>query len=420
MSAGNARDAPRRIVVIGAGVVGVCTALSLQRDGHAVTVIDREPPGQSCSYGNAAVINEVSVVPEATPGVIKAIPRMLADPVSPVAVRWSYLPRLAPWLLRFLAAARPKEVKRISEALAGLLGGAIDAFTPWLTAAGEPGLIERTGWLCVYESKRGFQAYQPMLELQRRLGVRFEVLEPGELYEREPNLARRFHGAVHYPDAARALQNFRLVQVLAELVTRQGGTIVRREVRGFDVGADGVRSVRTYGEELACDAVVIAGGAWSGELTRKLGTALPLDTERGYHVHMPDPGVMPNTPLYSVECAFACTPLEDGLRAAGTVELGGLKAKPDWRRAEALRRHVKRWLPAVNESGYSRWMGFRPSMPDSLPVISPAPRVANAFFAFGHGHCGLMMAARTGNLVADLVAGRPSDIDLTPFRADRF
>ena len=171
---------------------------------------------------------------------------------------------------------------------------------------------------------------------------------------------------------------------------------------------------------MPCDATVIAAGAWSKHLAAQLGSRPPLDTERGYHLHLPAPGVMPRLPVYSTERAFVCTPLETGLRVAGTVELGGLDAPPDWRRAEVLGHHARRWLPGLEAEGARRWMGFRPSMPDSLPVISASPRHANAFFAFGHGHCGLGLAARTAALIADLAAGRKPAIDMAPYRVDRF
>ena len=196
--------------------------------------------------------------------------------------------------------------------------------------------------------------------------------------------------------------------------------MLREEVRGFELGEAGPRAVLTDHGRHGADAVAVAGGAWSKPLAAQLGSRPPLDTERGYHLHLPSPGVMPRLPIYSTERAFVCAPLEHGLRIAGTVELGGLDAPPDWRRAEALMTHASRWLPGIGAEGASRWMGFRPSMSDSLPVISSSPHHANAFFAFGHGHSGLGMAAKTGRLVADLVAGRDPGMDMTPYRIDRF
>jgi D-amino-acid dehydrogenase len=418
MNEGNA--AAKDIAVIGAGIVGVCCALQLLRDGHRVTLIDRQGPGEGASYGNGAVLPTESVVPVATPGILWKVPGMLRDPLGPLALRWGYLPRIAPWLLRFLAASTARRVERISQALAALHHGSIEAYAPLIAMAGAGDMLRRNGWVCVYESEAGFQDAAPMLELQRRRGVRLEILGPEGLRQLEPALAPIFPRAVFYPEVAQVVDNFRFVQVLAEAFQKHGGRLLREEVRGFELGAAGPRALLTDQGHRPCEALVVAAGAWSKPLAVQLGRRPPLDTERGYHLQLPAPGIVPRLAVYSTERAFVCTPLETGLRLAGTVELGGLKAPPDWRRAEALARHARRWLPGLETEGATRWMGFRPSMPDSLPVISASPRHANAFFAFGHGHCGLGLAARTGALIADLVAGRDPGLDMAPYRADRF
>lgn len=362
------------------------------------------------------------MVPVATPGILKSLPQMLFDTTSPLAVRWSYMPKLAPWMLRFLWSARPREVERISKALAFLLDGAMDAFQPLLEEAGEPEMIRRTGWLCVYETERGFRGYQDSLELQRRRGTRFEIIPAEELRQIEPALGdgERFHRGVYYPDVGYTVNNYRLVQVLARAFRKAGGNILREEARDFEIGPERPTAVKTDRRDHTCDRLVIAAGAWSRSLVKQLGTNVPLDTERGYHLTVPEPGIAPRLPIYSTERAMVCTPLEIGLRIAGTVELGGLEAPPNWRRAEILLENARRWFPDLEGDNAIRWMGFRPSMPDSLPVISTSPRFANTVFAFGHGHCGLMMGARTGELVRDLVLGREPAIDMTPYRADRF
>jgi D-amino-acid dehydrogenase len=415
-----AKGAPRDIAVVGAGIVGVCCALQLLRDGHRVTLIDRQGPGEGASYGNGAVLPTESVVPVATPGILWRAPGMLVDPLGPLRLRWGYLPRLAPWLLRFVAAGTRRRVEEISIALAALHHGSVEAFAPLLEMAGAGDMLRRRGWVCVYESQAGYRAAAPMLELQRRRGVHLEVLGPEELRRLEPSLAPIFPHAVFYPQVAHVVDNFRLVQVLAEAFRRHGGRLLRAEARGFEIGETGPRAVLTEHGRRACDTVVLAAGAWSKTLSGQLGSRPPLDTERGYHLHLPEPGVVPRLPVYSTERAIVCTPLDTGLRLAGTVELGGLEAPPDWRRAAVLARHVGRWLPGLAAGGATRWMGFRPSMPDSLPVISASPRHPNVFFAFGHGHCGLGLGAKTGALIADLVAGRRPGVDMAPYRIDRF
>jgi len=411
---------PRHVVVIGAGIVGVCSALALLRAGFRVTLVERDAPGQGASFGNGAVIGEAAVVPVATPGLLRKVPGMLLDARGPLALRWSYLPRIAPWLLRFAAASRPKRVEQISIALAALLAGSFAAFDRLLEMADAANMLRRTGWLCVYETEAGLEAYRPMLEVQRRRGVSFDILNRDALREFEPALGPIFARAVYYPDVGYALDSLRLVQVLAEAFGRRGGTLKRAEARGFEIGPDGPRTVLTEAGPVPCDAVVIAAGAWSKRLAAGLGGRPPLDTERGYHVQFAAPGVAPRLPVYSTERGIIATPLEVGLRVGGTVELGGLKAAPNWDRARVLLEQAKRWFPGLRTEGHSRWMGFRPSMPDSLPVIGRSPRFANAIFAFGHGHCGMMMGARTGEIVAALLAGCDPGLDMTPYRADRF
>ncbi len=273
----------------------------------------------------------------------------------------------------------------------------------------------------VYESEAGFRRAAPLIDLQRRRGVEMEILDAATLGAREPNLAPIFARAIHYPEVAQALDVFRLVQVLAESFAAQGGTLKREEVRDFAFASDNeVEAVVTDQGRHPCDVLVVAAGAWSRSLVRRLGSDTLLDTERGYSVLMPDPGVVPNTPLYSTERGVVFSPMAIGLRVAGTVELGGLEAPPDWRRAEVLLTHARRWLPGLNTEGVEPWIGFRPSMPDSVPVISGSPRYDNAFFAFGHGHGGIGLGARTGRLIADLAAGRSPNIDMAPYRVDRF
>lgn len=411
----------KHITVIGAGIVGVCVALNLRREGFAVTLIDRQGPGEGTSFGNAAVISPDIVVPMTSPGIIRQVPGMLLDPLGPLRIRWRHLPRLAPYLLRILAASRRSRIESTSAAMAALARGAVDAYSPLAGMADAEDMIRRTGRVNLYESEEEFRASQWKLELERRRGLRFEVLDAAELRQLEPSLAPLFPRAVFYPDSAHSVNNFRFVQVLADALQRHGGRSLRAEVRGFEVAANGeVAAVETDAGREPCDAVVVAAGAWSRPLARRLGANPPLETERGYHLTIGEPGVMPRIPFGSNRRGFACTPLEHGLRVAGTLELADLEAAPDWRRADVLMTHIRRLLPGVQDRQTTRWMGHRPGLPDTVPVISPSPRHRNAFFAFGHGHFGLCLGARTGQLVTALVAGSDPGIDMAPYRIDRF
>ncbi len=411
---------PRHFAVVGAGIVGICCALQLQRDGHRVTVVDYQGPGEGTSRGNAAVIAGGACEPVAMPGILGRVPGMLTDPLGPLAIRWSYLPRLAPWLLRFIAASRPDRVEDISKALRELSLRCVAAFKPLTEAAKISDMIRDTGWLSVYKTEASFKHARDEFELQERRGVKFDVLTGDQVRQMEPSLAPIFDRGVYFPENSMTVNNFRLVQRLAEDFLARGGRLLNEKVIDVVAGPQGPSELVTEGGRHPIEAVVVAAGAWSRELTRRLGHRVPLDTERGYHVMLPDPGVMPRMPIHIGDHGFVATPLEHGLRFAGTVELGGLQAAPNWNRADILLKHGRTIFPGLREGGLDRWMGYRPSFPDSLPVISGSPKMPNTYFAFGHGHLGLSFAAITGKMIADLAAGRESGFDRRPYRVDRW
>ncbi len=408
------------VAVIGAGIVGVATALRLNREGWQVTLLDKGGPGEGTSFGNASVIAPDAVVPVASPGLLRELPRLLTDPLGPLAIRWQYLPRLTPWLLRFLAAGRPERVEEISRALAALLGPSLDAHYELVDWLGQRDMIRKRGWLSVAESPRVWAAYQAKLALQRKLEVDCVVLTASELRQYEPSLKPIFTAGVYYPNFAHVVDNFRYVRVLAEAATQRGVVFRQTAVKGFDLAGGRVTALRLEDGKLDCDAAVVAAGAWSKPLAQQLGARVPLDTERGYHVTLPKPGLDLRLPVSSIDCGFVATPLESGLRLAGTDELGGLDLPPNWKRSEVLLTNARRFFQGLRSEDSRQWMGFRPSMPDSLPVIDRAPRARNAILAFGHGHIGLTLGPRTADLVADLLAERQSDIPLEPYSATRF
>ncbi len=410
----------KQVVVIGAGIVGCSAALWLQRDGHQVTIIDKSGPGEGASKGNASVIATESCLPVAYPGILWDVPKYLSDPLGPLAIRWSYLPKLAPWLWKFVRSSGTTNVEETSIALRTLLVEALAAHKELAAAAGCRDIIQETGWLGIYESDAKFQASQSDFELQRRRGIRIEILKGEEIRQFEPSLQPIYKRAAYFPENSYVLDNFRLVRSLAEDITRNGGKVVTDEVVDFEIGANGPTAVIGRNGRYPCDAAVVTAGAWSRKLSARLGENVPLETERGYHVTLPNQAKRPRMPLYSGDFSFAITPLDIGLRFAGTVELGGLDLPPNPGRNEVLIRHGRRMFGELNETGRSDWMGFRPSMPDSKPVIDRGRRFKNAFFAFGHGHLGLTLGPVTGKLIADLVNDRKPGIDLAPFAVDRF
>ncbi len=409
----------RTVAVIGAGIVGVSAALFLQRDGHAVTLIDREGPAAGASFGNAGGLVTTSCAPLGMPGILKRVPRMLLEPQGPLSVRWSYLPWIAPWLIGLLRASRPARVEAIADALAALNRRVEEAWRDLAGQAGIADLLHPVGWLKVYETDRGFAASAAERDLMARRDLHFELLNADELRQLEPGLALIFKHGFHQSEGLFVANPGRAVEALAADFVDRGGRLLIEEVTGFAPGAPPHRVRTVSGREVEAEVVVLAAGAWSRGLARQLGARVPLDTERGYHLMLPpaEPGL--GRPTVHGEQHFMLSPMEHGIRLAGLVEFGGLAAPPDYRRVRGLLPAARRMLPGLRAEEQSVWMGFRPSLPDSLPVIGSAPGYSNAYLAFGHGHLGMTQGPVTGRIVADLVAGRDPGFDLSPYRPGR-
>ena len=415
---------PRRVTVVGAGIVGMCCARSLQRAGFAVTVVDRGEPGKGTSFGNLGMLCGLDhALPLPSTALLASVPRMLLDSSSPLVVRWRYLPQLAPWLLRFAANAPARVRMRNARALASLLGDTRDAYRRLSEGSPAAQYIRRLGALTVYASARRFRGGAAERARLRSLGTRVEELGADELRALEPALHPRYRFATWFPDCGHTLDPFRLTRAIADDVRAAGGTLLEAEVRGFDLGGDGVRALRTAAAPIPVERLVIAAGAWSKPLALALGSRVPLESERGYHsvIRGVDGGL--RRPVTSGEDGLGLTQMIGGLRIGGTVELASLAAPPDYARAQRFYHKGRAMLPDLPPEKVcevSRWMGHRPSLPDHLPVIGPSPHHRNAWFAFGHQHLGLSLAARTGELIAALLAGGNPRVDITPFRIDRF
>lgn len=410
----------RNITVIGAGIVGIATASYLRRDGHAVTVVDQLPPGEYCSFGNAGILSPGSCVPIAMPGVLFQVPGYLLDPLGPLALRWSYLPRALPWLLRFAAAADRKRVETIADGLRALLVQTFDAYAPLVKNAGVEDLIHTSGYVVVYSTRRAYEGDALAWKLRRDRGVVIDELDAAGIRQRLPGLHVNYEVGLFLHDHGWCANPGRLTQALAAQFERDGGTILQRKVLGIDIGPDGPRALRTDAGELPVEHLVICAGAHSNEFTAQLGDAVPLEAERGYHITYADPNVQLPMPVMVPEHKCFVTPMEMGLRIAGQSEFAGIDAAPNYARADVLGRLMQKLFPGISEVDATKWMGRRPSMPDSTPVIGRATRFANVHYAFGHGHVGLVGAAPTGRLIADMIAGRPPRIDLAPYRPQRF
>jgi D-amino-acid dehydrogenase len=415
------------VVVIGAGVVGAATAIELQRDGHRVTILEPGEPGgeQAASYGNGTLLNPSSILPMSSPGIWRKVPGWLADPLGPLAIRWRYLPRLLPWLTRFLrAGATEARVAMTARALRPLLLNAPELHRRLAEEAGVGELISRQGMLSVFPSRAEFAAEEMEWRLRRENGVRWLELSADELRQREPTLSRRYTFGVLVEENGQCRDPGAYVAALVRHAVAQGAELRRARALGFRIEGARLLAVLTDSGEIAADRAVIAAGARSHVLAAAAGDRVPLETERGYHAVIADPGITPRYPVMPSDGKMACVMTPQGLRLAGQVELAGLDAAPNWRRAEVLRDFARRVFPDVPAdlpaSRVKVWMGHRPSTPDGLPCIGPASGCPDIVYAFGHGHVGLTAAAATGRLVADLISGRQPAIDIAPFSAQRF
>ena len=407
-----------RCLIVGAGIVGICSALQLQREGHEVVVIDRGGPGEQTSRGNAGLFAIGHVIPIGTPGMLRRVPGMLLDSTSPLTIRWSYLHRIAPWLIRLLAASTPSRVEAISQALAAILAPATESYRPLIRSAGAENLVQHRGWLIIYETEKSRRAAQADLDLRRSRGINWDELDEGTIRQMVPGLRPGPVWGIMLNDCEHTVDPYRLTVALADSFVAQGGTIQRGVVR-TELGPDGKPQVMTDSGPLSFDRLVIAAGAWSRRLLRGLGDNAPLDTERGYHV-MLENSIDLRLPLLCADHKFSMTPMTGGIRLGGTVEFAGLEAPANPKRWDIMTRRARALLPGLKPEMVSTWMGFRPSMPDSLPVIGPSPRHSNVFYAFGHGHLGLTLGAVTGRIIADMIANRAPAVEPTPYRVTRF
>ena len=410
-----------RIAVIGAGIVGCCTAAWLQRDGHQVSIVDPLGPGEACSFGNAGSLSPSACLPVGMPGMWKRVPRWLLDPLGPLTVRWRYAPQVLPWLVQMLHHSSRSEVTRIATALRTLLAPIFECYDPLVAHADASTLVKRAGCLYVYSSREVAAQWQWGMNLRRSLGVKLIDIERDELDAIEPDLRGRFRFGILAPENGSTSDPSALVKAIHARCIADGAEAVPRRVSGFELEGRRVSGLCfESGEPMAIDGVVVAGGAWSAPLPKQLGDRVPLETQRGYHVTVRSANLALRHTVMAVEHNLMVNPMAMGLRLAGTVEFAGLKAAPDYARADALLAQGRGLFPQLDTSEVTRWMGHRPCLPDSLPVIGRSRRADNAWLAFGHGHMGMCMGAATGREVAHLVAGRPTQIDLAPFRPDRF
>lgn len=413
------KDKAPDVTVLGAGIVGICTALSLIEKGLRVRLVDRDAPGQATSFGNAGIISPWSVVPQSMPGLWKQVPGMLLNPLGPVAVKPAYLPRLAHWGLRFMREGRKSRIPAISDAMELLNRDCVTLFRQHLAGTGREDLVRDSIYVHAFRKAASANLSDIGYVMRKEKGARLERIGAADLHDLEPDLSPDFQAAVLIHDQARALAPGEIGTVLADKFCTLGGEIQRQEVTAIRPEDDGW-SYDTAEGSCWSPKLVLAMGVWSTKLLQPLGLRIPMQAERGYHVSFQDPGIALNHSVMDMDMKFVASSMKDGLRVAGTAEFAGLDAPPNQKRLDGLIQLTRSMLPDLNENDIQTWSGQRPSLPDSLPCIGEIEGFPGLIAAFGHSHYGLMMAPKTGRIVADLVTETPANTDLSPFRANRF
>ncbi|WP_022729358.1 NAD(P)/FAD-dependent oxidoreductase [Fodinicurvata sediminis] len=410
----------RRIAVVGAGIVGVSCAWQLQKRGFQVTLIDRLQPGDACSFGNAGVIATSSCIPLVMPGTWRNVPKWLLDPDGPLAIDLRDVPRLASWFLQAQRMATSDGVHAAAKALHRLHAPALTDHLDQATEAGCDHLLRRCEYLHVYRTTAAYRADRSGWQLRRDLGIPMREVGAQELQELEPALSEGYACGVLLDGHGAALDPGGLVKALASDFMSRQGRYIQAEVGNIRPGDPRGVSVMAGGEELQFDTLVLAAGAWSAQLAKVIGHDFPLVAERGYHVMFREPGVSLNRPVMFAESKFVANSMNAGLRVAGTAEFAGIKRPAKAKRIEMLKRLASECLSGLNPGQQTSWMGPRPSLPDTLPVIGRSHLHPDVLLAFGHGHTGLTASATTGRIIAALAADESPEIDISAFRPERF
>ena len=409
-----------RVVVVGAGIVGISAAIWLRRLGAEVVVIDRAPPGRGTSFGNAGVLAACSIAPVTAPGLARRVPGLLMDPSSPLFLRWRYLPRLAPWLRRYLGHANDADTRRIASALTPIVSDAVEQHAALARGTGAERWLAGSDYHFAYADRAAFEADAYVWGLRREAGFEPVIREGAEVRAREPSLSRSVgclatvggHGSVRDPGA--------YVEALAHALEGMGGVMRRSRVLDLDLAGGRIAAVVTEDGPEPCEAAVLATGAWSKPLMRRLGIDVPLESERGYHILFEGAEGGPTAPTMIAAGKFVATPMARGLRCAGLLEFGGLEAGPSRAPLALLRREALAAFPGLRFRSEEEWMGHRPAPADSLPLIGEVGSTG-VHAAFGHHHVGLTGGPKTGRLVAEALMGQASpSIDMAPYSPGRF
>jgi D-amino-acid dehydrogenase len=409
------------VIVAGAGIIGASIALELSARGEKVILVDRQEPGRGASFGNMASIAVNGFDAISRPSTWKKIPGWLMNPNAPVTADPIYAMKMVPWFLKFLAAGRPSRIRQIEDAGASLSTRALGDLTAMLDRIGARDMLSQATCLSLYGSENAFEDDCGNRELMERYGLKYEVLTGAAIREREPLLNPAIDKVTLLPDNPFISDPFRLVGRVVEAMQRHGGELITGDIARVERDNRGVTAlILKDGRRLEADRLVLAAGVQTRAFAEALGEPIPLETERGYHTQIMSPGTDLTYSLIWPERAFMVTPTAGGIRVGGSVEMAGLTKAPNWKRARLLVEHAKFALPSLKVENYTEWMGHRPAMPDTIPVMSPSAKTGGLYYATGHGHFGLTYSATVAMLMADMIMGRTPAIDVRPFRVDRF
>ena len=406
-----------KIGIVGAGIQGVCNALFLQKKGYQVTLFDREEPGSAASYGNAGHFSPYASVPLNRPDVIADVPSMLISSRGPLALKWNYVPKMIPWFARFILNCREEKMMHTAKNMHQILDLSLPAFDELFEEIDLDGLVENNGILYVW-TDQNMKSRELEIRIRDQLGVKQQLVNKKEIHDLEPNLKPFYHGGVFY-DYARHARNPRKILIkLFENFVNKGGKFLKLNIQNIDFDEE-KPVLRTETQRFIFDRLVIACGAFSKRLTDKLHENIPLDTERGYHVHFKDYDHLISRPIVYANRGFGMTPMEQGLRVVGTVEFGGLENSLSKSRIKNLILNAKDMLDGLPEHK-DEWLGFRPTLPDFLPVLGPSKNYKNVFYSFGHHHLGWTLGAISGKIISKLVSNENTNLNLEPYNSIRF
>ena len=405
----------KHILIAGAGIVGVSSAIWLQRAGFRVTIVDRAGPASGTSHGNAGVLAAGAIVPVTVPGLMRKAPSMLLDPSSPLFLRWSYLPKLLPFLAKYLGHATDAHVDHYARSMSTLLHDSVDQHHALAAGTGAEGYVTNEDYCFGYQTHAAFEADSYGWSKRKAQNVPFEVVSGAEYATYDPLYGSQFETVVRCKSHGRISDPGAYINALADHFVEQGGELIITNINDVQVADGQITALLTDDGPMSADTILLAMGPWSKKIAHKLGVKVPLESERGYHIELINPSGMPRSPMMVASGKFVITPMRGRIRAAGVVEFGGLDAPASRGPFELLRKQVAALLPDLKYDEVVEWMGHRPAPADSLPTIGANDASGKSYSAFGHQHVGLTGGPKTGRIIADLIAGKKPNIDLAPF-----